>query len=228
MTVELGQIGTATIQAQVYQKLREALFTGLFSPGQSLTIRNLAATLGTSPMPVREALQKLVAEKALVQLPNRTFRVTPFTQEMFRELVSIRVAIESLAVKNAAERMTPAKLRALRQINSRMAKAIDQNNPKDIMTANREFHFSLYEIAAMPQLMEIINGLWLRAGPFLMHAHRQLADPLPYFTAGNRFHERMLIACEEGQYRAAARALANDILYSARYFRNDISSVNHQ
>lgn len=228
MTVELGQIGTATIQAQVYQKLREALFTGLFSPGQSLTIRALAAQLGTSPMPVREALQKLVAEKALIQLPNRTFRVTPYTTEMFRELTNVRVAVEGLAVKNAARRMTPRSLRELRGINDRMRQGIDQRQPMDIMMANRDFHFALYELAGMPQLMEIINGLWLRAGPFLMHAHRQLDDPIPYFSAGNRFHARLLDACDRQEYRVAARALSYDILYSARYFRGDITHINLQ
>ncbi|WP_236858272.1 GntR family transcriptional regulator [Cereibacter sphaeroides] len=56
MTADLGQIESVTIQLQVYNRLREALFTGKLLPGESLTIRNLAAMLGTSPMPVREAL----------------------------------------------------------------------------------------------------------------------------------------------------------------------------
>ena len=104
MTVNLGQIESATIQVQVYQRLREALFTGMFAPGQSLTIRGLADSLGTSSMPVRESLQRLVAEHALVQMPNRTFKVTPFTPEMFRELVRVRMKASLRRRPHAAQR----------------------------------------------------------------------------------------------------------------------------
>lgn len=81
----------------------------MFAPGQSLTIRGLADSLGTSSMPVRESLQRLVAEHALVQMPNRTFKVTPFTPEMFRELVRVRMTVEGFA---AAEGGTPRNAQA--------------------------------------------------------------------------------------------------------------------
>ena len=125
---DLGQIESATIQTQVYQRLREGLFDGAFSPGQSLTIRNLAAGLGTSPMPVREALQRLVAERALVQLPNRTFQVTPFTTEMFRELTRVRMSVEGLAAGEAARRTRAEDVRMLQKLNKTMIRGIEKND----------------------------------------------------------------------------------------------------
>ncbi|WP_247998040.1 GntR family transcriptional regulator [Brucella tritici] len=226
MTSDLGHIEAATIKTQVYQRLREALFMGMFSPGESLTIRNLATSLGTSPMPVREALQRLVAEHALTQMPNRTFRVTPFTSEMFRELVRIRMATEGLAASQAARRMTTETLDQLRSLNDQMIRGIQQQDPAKVMTANREFHFALYRQAEMLQLMGIINGLWLRAGPYLANAHRKLADPLPFFRAGTLFHERIIAACRAGDHHAAARAIACDIWHSARYFRPNVTLIN--
>lgn len=226
MTADLGQIESATIQTLVYQRLREALFTGVLSPGESLTIRNLAAMLGTSPMPVREALQRLVAERALVQMPNRTFRVTPFTPEMFRELMRVRMNVEGLAANQAARRITPATLADLRKLNATMIRAVETGDAAQVMTANRGFHFLLYEIAGMPQLMDIINGLWLRAGPYLTNAHRKLGDPQPFFRAGTLFHERIILACEAGEPKAAARALAADIWHSARRFRVNLELIN--
>lgn len=226
MDVELGQIESATIQVQVYQRLREALFTGMFAPGQSLTIRGLADILGTSPMPVRESLQRLVAEHALVQMPNRTFRVTPFSPEMFRELVRVRMTIEGFAAAEAARRATPKQIARLADINTRMSDALDEYSPSQVMTSNRDFHFALYEITEMPQLLDIINGLWLRAGPYLMNAHKSLSDPRSFFRSGVKFHIRVVDACAARDPRRAARALACDIWHSARNFRLDVTRIN--
>jgi len=136
MTADLGQIESVTIQLQVYNRLREALFTGKLLPGESLTIRNLAAMLGTSPMPVREALQRLVAEHALTQLPNRTFCVTPFTAAMFRELMRVRMAVEGLAANQAVRRITPETIARLREINLEMKAGVEEGVPTAVMTAN--------------------------------------------------------------------------------------------
>lgn len=226
MDVNLGQIESATIQVQVYQRLREALFTGMFAPGESLTIRGLADVLGTSPMPVRESLQRLVAEHALVQMPNRTFRVTPFSPEMFRELVRVRMTIEGFAAGEAARRATPAQVARLAAINGKMLGALDDYAPTQVMTSNREFHFALYEMTQMPQLLDIINGLWLRAGPYLMNAHKSLEDPKSFFRSGVKFHTRVVDSCAARDSKRAARALACDIWHSARNFRVDVARIN--
>lgn len=226
MSADLGPIDSATIQTQVYQRLREALFTGALAPGEALTIRNLASLLGTSSMPVREALQRLVAERALVQMPNRTFRVTPFTPEMFRELMRVRMAVEGLAASEAARRATAVQLKHLSHLNARMIRAVDLGDANKAMNINRDFHFALYRITEMPQLLDIINGLWLRAGPYLMNAHRSLTDPRPLLRSGARFHERIIECCSRRQPKEAARAMACDIWHSARYFRRDVGRIN--
>lgn len=226
MDVNLGQIESSTIQVQVYHRLREALFTGMFAPGQSLTIRGLAQNLGTSPMPVRESLQRLVAEHALVQMPNRTFRVTPFSPEMFRELVRVRMTIEGFAAAEAARRATPKQVARLASINAQMSSALEEYMPGDVMISNRKFHFALYEMTEMPQLLDIINGLWLRAGPYLTNAHKSLEEPKAFFRSGVKFHERVVEACAKKDAKRAARSLACDIWHSARNFRLDVAKIN--
>jgi DNA-binding GntR family transcriptional regulator len=226
MNIDLGQIESATVQTQVYQRLREALFTGLLAPGEAVTIRKLATMLGTSQMPVRESLQRLVAERALVQMPNRTFRVTPFTPEMFRELTRIRMSVEGLAAAEAARRVTQGQLKSLSAINKQMRIALRGGDALQTMRLNREFHFELYQMTDMPQLLDIINGLWLRAGPYLMNAHRSLPDPKPYLQAGILVHDRVIACCERRQPAEAGRAMACDIWLSARRFRQDVARIN--
>lgn len=83
-----------SLQQQSYQALREALMKGRFMPGDTVSLRNLAQELGTSPMPVREAVQHLIAEGALVLRPNRTYAVPEMTREILAELKKLRVLLE--------------------------------------------------------------------------------------------------------------------------------------
>ena len=62
---------SATTHERVYQALRQNILTGGFLPGRPVTLRGLAAALGVSPMPVREAERQLIAERALVMHGNR-------------------------------------------------------------------------------------------------------------------------------------------------------------
>src|SRR5579872_5801124 len=67
-----SQPGRDTMQVKVYRTLARGLMSGMFKPGEAVTLRTLATRLGTSAMPVREAVSRLIAERALVLLPNRS------------------------------------------------------------------------------------------------------------------------------------------------------------
>jgi DNA-binding GntR family transcriptional regulator len=85
---QLVPVGRETVQDRVYSELRRALIGGLFEPSQVLTIRGLADALATSTMPVREAVGRLITEKALEALPNRSARVPPITPERMDDLLA--------------------------------------------------------------------------------------------------------------------------------------------
>src|SRR5262245_23351728 len=79
-----------SVQDRVYAELRRWLMVGRFLPGESITLRNLAAELGVSPMPVRAALRHLIAEGGFEMLPNRAVRVPHMTRERLLELLALR------------------------------------------------------------------------------------------------------------------------------------------
>lgn len=221
MTDKLSPVDVSTLQERVYQRLREALYQGQFSAGETVTIRGLAAALGTSAMPVREALQRLVAEKALVQMPSRSVKVAPFTPEMFSELIRIRMTIEGMAAGRAALNSTPALVEKLTRINTEMKAAVASGIPGvtgDVLDANKRFHFTLYEAAEMPQLLEIISGMWLRTGPYLRAAYRTGATHP--FATGTLIHDRVIDGVRQRNPRRASYSLALDIWATARWFRN--------
>src|SRR6185312_15583667 len=100
----LSPVGRETLHERVYAELRRSLIYGMFDAGDMLRIQDLAATLQTSTMPVRDALGRLVSEQALEALPNRSVRVPVITRERLEDLARARCLIEgqmtALAVAN--------------------------------------------------------------------------------------------------------------------------------
>src|SRR6201985_301825 len=110
----LARIARETAQDRVYSVPRARLMRGGFEPGQKLKIAELASALGTSAMPVREALNRLAAERAIESLPNRSVRVPALSKDALQDLMEARCAIEGLAVQRAATNMDSATLETLR------------------------------------------------------------------------------------------------------------------
>ena len=217
MDDKIRPIDVTTVQERVYQELRNALFQGRFMPGEVLTIRALAAALGTSPMPVREAIQRLVTENALTQLPNRTFQVTALTAETYDEWIRLRCEVEGYAAQRAALRATPRICAELREINRAFGASIEAQEADGILQGNQHFHFAVYEAAQSEALLKIIGSLWLRFGPvlgFVQHVH----GSIEMFRRGVGVHERVVAAMERHDADAARFALALDIRAAAAWF----------
>ena len=90
----LSPVGRETLHDRVYAELRRSLIHGMFDAGEMLRIQDLAETLQTSTMPVREALGRLVSEQALEALPSRSVRVPLITRERLDDLARARCLIE--------------------------------------------------------------------------------------------------------------------------------------
>jgi len=93
-----------TSATEIYRRIRHDVLTGAFRPGARLHIQSIAADYGTSVNPVREALNRLAAEKIVEQRDQRGFRVPPITREGLEELVRTRCWLEALALREAMAR----------------------------------------------------------------------------------------------------------------------------
>ena len=105
LAVHLAPVTRETVQDRVYRELRRALIHGRFNPGEVLTIQGLATILATSTMPVREALSRLISERALEALPNRSVRVPLVDAGRLEDLLRARIVIEGAAFDMAAARL---------------------------------------------------------------------------------------------------------------------------
>ena len=195
-----------TVQQWVFRRLRRSVMSGRFPPGQAVTIRGLAEALGVSAMPVREALGRLVAERALVLLDNRRVRVPEMTARRFDELFAARTLLES----EAAARALPLADRAFRERLAGLDRLSDtawkRGDIEAMIETNLAFHAALYGTRADSVLLPLIESVWLQIGPFMRLA---LADLEAHYRV-DRHHEA-LDALAAGDEPALRRAIEADI-----------------
>jgi DNA-binding GntR family transcriptional regulator len=193
---------------QVYDSLRDALTSGRFVPGQKLSFRFIAGILGVSLMPVREAIRRLVAEGALEMMrPSRSVRVPLMTRDKLLELRDIRLSLEGLAVEKAAALATDAQVGRLRRIVADLMTVRGKGDTVADRRKIREFHFALYVIAQQPTLLQIIEGLWLRTGPYL----NLLYPEFILSSGGPERRLRIIKAVQEHDAKSARREIEADI-----------------
>lgn len=196
-----------TLQEQVYQRLRLDIMTGKFVPGKSVTIRGLAETLGTSPMPVREALRRLVAERALQLLPNRRVSVPDMTADKYRELTAARIALEPLAAERALPHLDSATRKKLVRLDEQVDEGIQLGDVELYLSKNMEFHFTLYRAGPSQVIMPLIESLWLQMVPFLYLAMKRNG-----LGSVDDQHHAALDAIIKGDANALGQAIKLDIL----------------
>jgi len=204
------------LQEQLYQNLRSALLAGQFQPGERLKIRDLAAAWGTSPMPVRAALQRLVAEGALEGEQQRSVRVPAMTRERFLNLFQVRLNLEGLAAEEGARRLSPQEREVLQECVAQMEGALERRDVQGYLSNNSVFHLTLYRACANPLLLRLIESLWLQVGPFF----NRLFTEADLSLRLNDFHEDCLAAIQRGEPAGARAAIEADLTYSGQFLLN--------
>jgi DNA-binding GntR family transcriptional regulator len=163
----MAKIEHQTLNDRAYAAIKKGLMSGQFKPGEVLTIRQLAHDYGISATPVREALQRLVAEHALELLRNRSIAVPVLTLDKFIELRRIRCLLEGLAAELATPHFRDSDIARLESTIIEIDRDIEENNAPGYLKRNEKFHFVIYERAQSPHTLQIIQDLWTQVGPFL-------------------------------------------------------------
>ncbi len=216
MAVRSNSNGQETRREQVYREVRRALMGGSFEPGQKITVTSLAIALGVSAMPVREALRRLAAERALEMQPNRSVRVPRLSRSDILKLRDVRELIEGYAAFEAAQRITQTELGEVTQLMIAMMSARARQDGRQMSLLNEEFHFTIYRAARVPVLTDIIATLWLHSAPTLSIAFRPEFLPRYPSETQNQNNRALINALERGDGDAAAIALRAEIALGSR------------
>lgn len=196
----------------VYRALREALMRGDIKPGERIVVRRLSDEYGTSSLPVRHALQRLVAEGALSDEPYRGARVPIRSVDELLDLRRMRCAIEGQAAAWAAATVTGTELEVLHGLQARMNAVKATGKSEHYLDWNYQFHFTVYRAARSPLLVPMIERLWLRAGPYLNAMSTDLTLGIGLDT-----HDQVLEALARGDGEAARRAVETEISEAAGF-----------
>ena len=151
----------------VYQVLRRSIMCGEIRPGIALTIRGLADKLDVSPMPVREALQKLTSQAAVEVKDNRRVMVPLISPAKFKELYELRILLETHAAEKALSHIGADQLTELTRLDSLVDQAYADSDIMQGSLANQAFHRYLYNQNPIQICLPMIESLWLQLGPFV-------------------------------------------------------------
>lgn len=204
---------TDSLTDQAYQRLHRELMTGALLPEQVLTVRDVAERYGVSLTPVREAVQRLVAERGLEVVNGRTIRVPRLDIETYRQILKIRMELECLAAKEAAPRISNDEIARLEAVVQQHRQAIDAGDAHATLAANTDFHLSIYRASEHAILVAMIESLWLRVGPTLNLL-------FPQHTGSLTGHEMHLVAMDALHRRdgdALGQAMRDDLVRGSRY-----------
>jgi len=205
LSLDLGMPGAAA-HDEAYAYILAALRLGRFRAGERLIPENIATEIGTSRMPVREALRRLAAEGLVTLRANRGATVNELNLQDMREVFEMRAVLEGLAVRLAAPRLGPAELR---QLWRRLEVMEDRAEPGlDWTTAHRAFHEALCAYSGSPRLMRQIASLHAVVEP-----HMRVWDAMPDRHVGTReHHEKLLEVLRGGDPQACEAAMRQHVL----------------
>jgi DNA-binding GntR family transcriptional regulator len=197
-----------TLAEAAYERVAASLMEGGYVPGDRLVARTLAAQLGVSLTPAREAVLRLVSEGALELRNPRTIVVPTLSLQQFREIYCIRHALEPTTARIAAAQLTGEDAKALERLLERMTGHYTRGDFRQAFRSNREFHFRIYAAAGMPLVLSFIQAAWLRVGPTFRLLYPTLAVP----EDALRIHAEAISAIKAQDAIALSAAIEKDLL----------------
>ncbi len=201
------------LQETVYNELYRAITSGQILPGSRLVTEQIARQMGVSPSPVREALKRLEAAGFIDPPTSKGSLVSELTTENISEILTIRLALESILVSKATANISPAIIKRLESLQREYEKATGMGKTDKSLELNYEFHFSIYDQAKMPILINIVKSLWGRLNPYFNIHLNEGGDLMWELTF--RHHRELIAMIKDKKPELACQCLVNDLTNSA-------------
>jgi DNA-binding GntR family transcriptional regulator len=212
-----------SLREHVHDTLRKAIIAGKFRPEQRLNERQLAAELGVSTTPLKEALRRLETE-GLVRIEARRGVYVTFSGPQAEEMALARAAIESMIARLAARRATPAQIEGLRTTVDAMAEATAAGDALRLIELNTRFHGGIHDASGCQYLQRLLDGQ-------RMYDHAQRVVLLN--TDAERRcaldeHRLIMQALTAGDPDWAERAMRDHVIRSAQQHVTSILSAHEE
>jgi DNA-binding GntR family transcriptional regulator len=198
----------------VAERLRAAIWSGVYQPGDRLVERRLAHEFGISHIPLREALARLTEEGLVERLPRRGARVASLTPRMLEEVSSLRVVLEQFVVRRLEGRFTADHRAQLQVIVDEMVAAADVHDLVRVHELDSGFHQRLWELTDHTLLVDVARQMRSRTSHFYRAAAESLGPDEVRRHADS--HQELLDVIASGDRRAAERAMQRHVEQAAQ------------
>jgi DNA-binding GntR family transcriptional regulator len=204
----------SNLREQIKDVILQRIVAGDYPPGARLVETRIAQELGVSQAPVREALRDLEQLGCIVHEPFRGCSVRAFSAEELLEAFPVRAALEALAARLAAERMTEDELLQLAELVEKMRAAADRGDAHDQSQANAQFHATIVRAARNATL----ERQWSFLEPF-SRTYISVSQPGLDLRALSDRHIPILDALRARDGDAAAEAMHQHLMDAADLLR---------
>jgi DNA-binding GntR family transcriptional regulator len=194
----------------VYIALRQEILAGRFAPGSHVNIDQLAAELGTSKVPIREAIGRLVGEGWLQMNPHVGAIVPELSPDDIIETSVIRSVTEGVAMRFSAPRLSNATLKSLRMLLTRMDEAVKTDDP-EYPQFNVEFHATAFSACPFPALKELVTSLLEKTSRL-----RTVRFLPKYRLEGQSEHWKILQALDKHDGKTAERLTRHHVEHAGK------------
>jgi DNA-binding GntR family transcriptional regulator len=220
----MGTINTPVItkQERVYRAIRERILNGEYAPGDRVVVDALADEFKFSALPVREAIFRLGAEGLVVHRPNAGAHVAPADPELYAQDLIVFALLEGYATADAAPFLSDEEVEQLREINRRMATAVDCLDRLSFVNLNQEFHDTIYKRCTNSVIVDLLRVTTkrleaIRRNVFLHIPYRGAASVVEH----NELIELIATNAPMNQIEAKARAHKMHALENFRAWQRD-------
>ncbi|MBT8163561.1 MULTISPECIES: GntR family transcriptional regulator [Arthrobacter] len=167
MSIHAPSHVTPTLVAdQVYEILENGILTGRLAAGSPLRVQELAAMVGTSVMPVREAIRRLEEAGLATRIPHKGAVVKTFTVAELIHIYDVRTTLEVDATRKGTPNVTASDIQHMKTMLGHMQKAAGEDRIADALDLDEEILRTLYKASGNPVLVSVIDTLWLQCRPF--------------------------------------------------------------
>jgi DNA-binding GntR family transcriptional regulator len=199
-----------TMAEAALAELQESILSGELPPGSPLRLEELADRLGMSISPVREAVRRLESLGLAVHVPHRGARVSELALDDLRDAYEVRLVLEPLAVRRAAERFTVEDAAVARTHLADYSRARERDETVEARAAHTAFHFTLYRASGSEWLVRLIRPAWENC-----ERYRAISLQSRSIVEVERQHERILEACVGHDPERAATELTRHLAFTA-------------
>lgn len=196
-----------TLAEYVLDELRQWVVLGKIPPGARLEVDKLADDLGSSRIPVREAVRQLESEGLLANIPRRGVIVPEVRSQDIDDAYHLLESVELLAAQRAVKTVTAGTLEAMRTWAQEMDRLVDQPRSEAMLVAHRSFHFAMFETVGEGILLRHLRMLWYACERFLTAS---MPDPERADSA-HQEHWRLIELLETGDVEEMTELLRHHL-----------------